>query len=374
MKPARLDQSVFDDLSAASGEDLISIFLPTHKKGRDIAQDKIHLKNQLAEVDDTLANLGWKPRQRAERLARTHGLLDDVEFWEHQEAGLVVYVDDQGGVVSIATARPLAPEAWVMPVFMLRPLAAELNGIELPVLALTKGEVSLFMANQAGVEEVPARLPSYEDVNWFVDREKERQHHPDMVGTDRGRHGHEPSAREHEDLARFLREVNSAFDTPKSDTPLVVLGDTDVVARFADISERPILSPSNSGMRAPFSTTEIMEKTEPLIDDLTARRLEEAEKSAGDRLGVGMAAVAIEDAVPAAVTGRIDRVLVDQSASPIWGRFDEQSLQVDVHPAHEPGDVDLLDRLVVWVRHNGGEILSSESISDGRPFIATFRY
>jgi hypothetical protein len=117
-----------------------------------------------------------------------------------------------------------------------------------------------------------------------------------------------------------------------------------------------------------------MEKTEPLIDDLTAKRLEEAEKWAGDQLGMGMAAVDIEEAVPAAVTGRIDLVLVDQSASPIWGRFDEQSLQVDVHGDHEPGDVDLLDRLVVWARDNGGEILSPESISDGRPFIATFRY
>jgi hypothetical protein len=49
-------------------------------------------------------------------------------------------------------------------------------------------------------------------------------------------------------------------------------------------------------------------------------------------------------------------------------------MEVEIHPNQEPGDVDLLDRLVVWARANGAEIISTESISDGRPFIATFRY
>jgi hypothetical protein len=374
MRATRLDRSVFDDLSAASGEDLVSVFLPTHKTGRDIAQDKIHLKNQLSAIDETLADLGWKPRQRSERLARAHDLLHDLEFWEHQEAGLAVYVDDEGEIVPVATTRPVTAEAWVMPVFMLRPLAAELNGLELPVLALTKGEVSLFRASQGGIEEIPAELPSYDEVNWFVDREKERQQHPDIVGTDRSRHGHEPSEREDEDLARFLREVDSAIETFNNDRPLVVLGDNDVVSRFAQISERPTISPSNSGLRAPFSTEEIIEKTEPLITDLAAKREGEALAAAEDQLGVGMGAVNIEDAVPAAVTGRVDRVLVDRTAPPIWGRLDETSLQVEVHAAHEPGDVDLLDRLVIWARENGAEVVSAEAIGDSRQFIATFRY
>lgn len=374
MRATRLDQSVFDDLASRSGEDLISVFLPTHKRGRDIAQDKIRLKNQLSAADETLADLGWKPRRRLERLSLAHDLLDDLEFWEHQEAGLAVYVDQQGEVVPVAATRPVTAAVWVMPVFMLRPLAAELNGLELPVLALTKAGVSLFKANRMGVEEIPAELPSYDDVNWFVDREKERQQHPNMVGTDRGRHGHEPSDRDDEDLARFLREVNSAIQTFSTETPLVVLGDNDVVARFAHISERPTLRPPNSGMRPPFSTDEIMEKTEPLITDLAAEREEEAEAAAKDQLGLGLAAVDVEDAVPAAVTGRVERVLVDRTAPPIWGRLDEMSMQVEVHATHEPGDIDLLDRLVIWARENGAEIVSTEAMSDSRPFIATFRY
>lgn len=374
MRARRLEQSVFDDLSAESGKDLVSILLPTHKKGRDIAQDRVRLKNQLSAIDDSLADLGWKPRQRSERLASAYDLVEDHEFWEHQEAGLAVYIDDEGNVVPVSTTGSVTTNAWVMPVFMLRPLVAELNGFELPVLALTKAEVSLFRANLTGIEEIPADLHSYDEVNWFVDREKERQQHPDMVGSDRSRHGHEPSAREDEDLARFLRDVDSAISAYKADTPLVVVGDDDMASRFARISERPTLSPSNSGMRAPFSTDEIMEKIEPVITDLAAKREEEAQTAARNQLGMGLAAVEIEDAVPAAVIGRVDRVLVDRTAPPVWGRLDETSLQVQVHQTQEPGDVDLLDRLVIWARENGAEIFSTDAMSDPRLFIATFRY
>jgi hypothetical protein len=205
MRPQRLTESVFDSLAAASGEDLISVFLPTHKKGRDVAQDKIRLKNQLSAIDDTLAGLGWKPRRRSQRLSAAHDLLDDLEFWEHQNGGLAVYIDDAGEVVPVATTRPVHSEPVVMAVFMLRLIAGDLNGFDLPVLALTKGQVSLFKVNETGAEEISAEFPSYDDVNWFVDREKERQQHPDMAGTDRGRHGHDPSDRNDEDLARFLR-------------------------------------------------------------------------------------------------------------------------------------------------------------------------
>lgn len=374
MRATRLNEPVFDDLASTRGSDLISVFLPTHKRSREVAQDRIRLKNQLAEAEETLAGLGWKPRQRSERLAKAHSLLDDLEFWEHQEAGLAVYIDDAGDIVPVATSRPLETTYAVMPVFMLRPLAADLNGFELPVLALTRDEVALFTANEFGVEEIPAELPSYGDVNWFVDREKERQHHPGAVGEDRNRHGHDPAARQGEDLARFLREVDSAIESFDEKTSLIILGDDDLVSRFADVSSRSTLSPPNSGIRAPFSPQEVANMVGDLIADIHLQRSEEARAVSNEQLAIGMGSVEIREAIPAAVGGRVERVLIDRTAPAIWGRLDEMSLEVEVHENQEIGDVDLLDRLVVWARDNGAEILSSETMTDDRPFIATFRF
>jgi hypothetical protein len=374
MRATRVDESVFDELSGTSGADLISVFLPTHKRSREVAQDRIRLKNNLAEVDETLAGLGWKPRQRSDRLANAHDLLDDLEFWEHQESGLAVYVDDEGEVRAIASGRPLSTGTWVMPVFMVRPLAGDLDGLAVPVLALTKDEAALFVADEFGADEIPAELPSYEEVNWFVDREKERQQHPDMVGTQRGRHGHDPSARSDEDLGRFLREVDLAIESIDEETPLVVLGDDDIVGRFANVSRRPTLSSPNSGIRAPFSPTEIAEKVATHVADLGQRRAEEARTTAEEQFAIDMATADIHDAVPAAVGGRVDRVLIDPSAAPVWGRLDDMSMKVELHERQEAGDVDLLDRLVVWARDTGAEILATDSMIEDRPFVATFRY
>lgn len=362
-----------DHLAAVDGGQLISVLLPTHVRSREVDQDRIRLKNQLADADAVLAGLGWKPRQRSERLAQAHGLLDDLEFREHQDSGLAVYIDEEGDVVPVATTRPLKAATWVMPVFMLRPLAAELNGPKLPVLALTRQEASLFIATEFGVDEVPADLPSYEDVNWFVDREKERQQHPDAVGSDRNRHGHEPSLRRQEDLARFLREVDAAIEGYDEET-LIVLGDGALVNRFADVSDRSTVSHPNTGLSGEVSSEDVAGLVDDIIADIGRQRIEEKRARARDSLATDLATVEIGEAIPAAIEGRIDQVLFDPNAPAIWGRFDEGSMQVEMNEDQRVGDVELLDRLVIWARRTGAEIISTEGMADETSFIATFRF
>lgn len=374
MRAKPLDASVFDELASVTGSDLISVLLPTHERGReDVAQDRIRLKNQLATADEILSEMGWKPRQRSERLEKAQALLDDLEFLEHQQAGLAVYIDDEGNALPVSTTRPLETSCLVMPVFMLRPLAAELNRTVLPVLALTKDTVALFVASEFGIEQIPADLPSYQDVNWFVDREKQRQRHPDIAGSDRSRHGHEPSAKRDEDVARFLREIDTAI-ADFGEAPLVVLGDDNLVASFADVSDRQTVSPPHSGISAPFASHEIADRVGELIAEIERRETDVATKTAKEHLGVGMATSDVEDAVPAAVSGRVGLVVIDRKTPPLWGRLDQMSLEVETHSERQPGDVDLLDRLVVWARQNGATIVSTETPIEDRSFIATFRY
>lgn len=374
MRAANLDESVFDDLAGKGGENLISMFMPTHKKGREVTQDRIHLKNQLSAAEETLAELGYKPREREGRLAAAYDLVEDREFWEHQDAGLGVFVDEGGEVVAVSSGKPLDPESFVMPVFYLRPLMADISPVTAPVLALTKDAVALFSVTGSNVTELDVELPTYDEVNWFVDREKERQQHPDRVGTSRNRHGHEPSARADEDLARFLREVDSALKEFETSTPLIVLGDDDHVARFANHSEWATMSPESSGVRAPFTSDEVLEKVSGLLLDLERDRVDLARSSALDELGEGRATTDIEEALPAAVIGRVGGVVMDRNASPVWGRLDEGTHQVEVHESNRHGDVDLLDRLVVWARDTGAEVTSTEDPLEGRPFIAVYRY
>ncbi len=154
----------------------------------------------------------------------------------------------------------------------------------------------------------------------------------------------------------------------------MVLGDDDLVARFSNHSGRATVSPDNSGIPAPFSESRVREMVAGLLAEISQERVEAAIADAADQLGMGMGAVDIDGALAAAISGRVGRLVIHRKADPVWGRLDESTLEVDVHDAQRPGDVDLLDRLVVWSRNNGAEIVSSESEIDDRAFIATFRY
>lgn len=374
MRPERPDEHLFDDLEARSGRDLISIFIPTLQKGRDVAQGRIRLKNQLSGLDETLAELGYKPREREDRLGAARELLDDHEFWEHQDAGLAVFVAEDGKTTPVSSADSFAPWSVVMPVFMLRPLIADMHALSAPVLALTKDAVALFATSGLDVEVLDVELPSYADVNWFVDREPQGQQHPHRVGSEGNRHGHEPSSRADEDIARFLREVNSSLQRFAANTPLIVLGDDDLVSRFAHHAEREIVSPPNSGITAPFDIDDVRRMVRTPLGRLREERVGAARSEAIDHLGLGQGTTDIEEALTAVISGRVGSVVIARDAAPIWGRLDLTTYEVETHGDHQPGDVDLLDRLVVWARDKGASVTATETSIDGRPFIAGYRY
>lgn len=372
MRPLSLGRDLFDELAARDGKNLISIFIPSHVKGRDVDQDRIRLKNQLASVDAELDRLGFKPRERKNRLQRAEELLDDREFWEHQGRGLASYIDDEGQVTSISLSDPVEEFYVVMSVFLMRPLLAELQVPQIPVLALTKGEVGLFVASPSMARQADVDLPeSFDDVNWFVDRERQRQQHPDRTDTGRARHGHDPSGREGEDLSRFLREVDRAL--PGSD-PIVVLGDDDLVSRFEGVTDRRVLSPENSGLRSPFTDTEVHERAGPLVESFAKDRQLQALADAKQQIGTGNATTDISVAMPGAITGRISQLVVDPAADPIWGRVDESTLDVTIHDDRAHADVDLVDRVVVLAMRNGADVTSFTQQPTEYPFVAVTRF
>lgn len=375
MKPLELDTDLFDRLSQRRGKDLISIVIPTHQKGRDVAQDPIRLKNELSNAEGQLEDLGWKPRERSDRLANARALLEDKEFWEHQSAGLGLFVDDESKITPVSIPVDVDPTSHVAQVFHLRHLVPGMGLARVPVLVLTKNAVRLMYGSKFVIEQVEVDLPeSFDDVNWFVDREKERQQHPDRVGTARNRHGHEPSSRENEDRSRFLRAVADALPRDLVSTPLVVLGDDDLVERFGNVVDFETVSPRNSGVSRVEDASAILELAVPAMEMIETARESEALKLAMDRLGVGAASTSIVDALPDAVSGRVSDLVMTRGIEPIWGRLDATEMTVAVNDAPRPGDVDLLDRLVVESRKTGASITTVAESIEGDSFIATHRY
>lgn len=344
-------------------------------RGREISQDRIRLKNELAEIDSRLEEAGVKSRERASQLEGATGLLDDVEFWEHQSEQLALYIDDEGGILPITvTTRSEHLPTVISTVYHLRHVLPDLNPVRLPVLVLTENAVKLYSASETDIDEVDADLPSsLEDVNWFVDRETQRQQHPDRAGSSRNRHGHEASTRADEDTARFLRAVRDAIPDDLLAGPLVVLGDDRLVSEFENISENPISSPENSGVDD-LSANAIHEMARPELERHRAAKNAEDSSAALDQLGVGMATTELTAALGDAVSGRISRVVLFADTKPVWGRFDATTLRAETSDQPGFGDVDLIDRLVAESLATGAEVVLTDAPTGDYDLVAIRRF
>lgn len=375
MRPQAVRDHSFDRLSSVHGEDLISIFIPTHIRGREVRQDPIRLKNELQSADETLQGLGWSLHDRQARLSGAWDLLEDREFWEHQEPGLAVYIGERGLEAVFGMSTSPGAATLVLPVFQMRPLLPDLEPITATVLALTRGWVALFSARDSAFEEMDADLPSsFQDVNWFVDREQQRQHHPARTGAGGNRHGHEPSLRAEEDLNRFLRAVSDAVEKESPAGPLVVLGDDDVVTRFESVHHTPIVRRDKGGLSGVETTAEVEERFSAISQQLAIEREAAWIDEARSAIGTGQAVSLIDEALPAAAAGRVRSVVLHHETVPVWGRVGAGSTEVISHEERTVGDVDLIDRLVVEARSTGADLHAVGADIEGRPFAALLRY
>ncbi len=373
MRPTVPDRSLLERLANTTGEVMISLYVPTHVRGVETQQDPIQLKNQIGEAERWLEEAGWSPRRRTDQLRRARDLLEDQEFWRHQSKGLGVLVDGEGEADSVMLVEPTEPLTVAADVFHLRPLLPSLQVAISPVLVLTEGAVRLYRSSRYEAEKLEADLPeSLQDVNWFVDREKQRQQHPDRAGTARSRHGHEPSAQADEDRRRFLRQVADAL--PEMEGPLVVLGDDNLVARFAQEYEGEVCSPDHSGIGHVDDADEVRRMAAATIADEEQSFRYEALDRVGEALGTGGATSEIAEALAVAVEGRLGEVVFDQHAAPIWGRFDASSLEVTYHANQQLFSTDLLDRLCIHALNTGAKVTAVDTPVNSRPFVALPRF
>lgn len=71
--------------------------------------------------------------------------------------------------------------------------------------------------------------------------------------------------------------------------------------------------------------------------------------------GTGRASDRLEDILPAGYQGRIDSLFIIKDVEQ-WGRFDPDSLKVEIHTQRQPGGADLFDAAAIQTLMHRGEI------------------
>lgn len=369
------------------GEDttpLVSVFLPTHRSGRETAQDPIRLKNLLDTAQQDLEKGGMRPPEASAFLEDAEALIQEGTFWQHQEEGLAVFVSPAG----TRTFRvPIVfPElVTVGDAFHTKPLWPVVTGGNevFYLLALSRNLVRLLWVDRFRVGDVdlPDDIPtSLAEALWFEDPEKQLQHHG-SGRTGQGRvtaafHGQGvPEERGEARLEAFLRAVDQGIGhLIEAQSPLMLAGVEEITGLYRKVSKHGnLLGDSIGGNPDLEDPRQLHEKALPLLAPLLRQAFEE--DAAAFQGAGGLATSDVGEAARAAHAGRVASVTVPVGTQ-IWGRVDKDTHEVEIHDGWEPGDRDLLDATAsaAWLTGARVHAVAPDEVPGPGPLAAVLRY
>lgn len=368
-----------DDLAAwsatSSTSELVSIYLPTHRAGREVTQDPVLFRRLLATAADEIA-------ERA-LLAVADGLVDDREFWAHGTDGLAVLAGADG-TTAIRLSEAPRELVVVSDRHHLKPvLAAARRRVEFDVLALSRHhvrfvEVTGSRAVEVDVPGMPASMP---EALRFDDREPQVQSHSAarvgggrVAATFHGQ-GSTSDARD-ADLDRFLHQVDHAVADHRSATarPLVLAGVDEIVGVYRKVTRcAHVLADHVAGNPDQLRDAELAERARRFVPSVAA----DAERTARDSFLAGATATVdtIEQAVIAAAAGQVASVFVPADRE-YWGRYRAGHHVLEEHETRAAGDHDLADVVATETLRHGGQVfvVPAMDIPRGGTAAATLRY
>jgi len=113
-------RSDLDELVAVNAQPAVSLYLPTHRAGREVRQDPIRLRNLLSRATERLGARWCRP-EIEHLLEPGEGLVGDDVFWRHQLEGLVVFLAPAFSRIH-KLPIPVPEECGVGDHFLVRPL------------------------------------------------------------------------------------------------------------------------------------------------------------------------------------------------------------------------------------------------------------
>ena len=89
-----LETDLLKELASHRNDPCVSIYIPTHVKGREIEQDPIRLKNALSVAETELGQAGLDDSRVGMLLSRARQRIEDRDFWRHQGSGLAIFISN----------------------------------------------------------------------------------------------------------------------------------------------------------------------------------------------------------------------------------------------------------------------------------------
>lgn len=385
-----MDLMTSDDLKALiekRGETCVSIYMPAHRGGQDIPQDKIRFRNLLKEAEDRLLATGHRGDAAREVLAPAEELLlNDSLFWAYQDTGLAIFLSP-GFFRPYRLAMEFQESVILGSRFYIKPLIPLAIGeARFYVLALGQKHLRLFQGTRYGLREMGLEgVPkSMAEALKYDERGKELQFQTrtgERKGGERAGvffvHG-SGGELEKDNLLRYFHQINAGLHESLREKrePLILAGVEYLFPIYRQANTYAYLLdegiPGNPEEQRP---DELHKQAWAIMEPYFMKAQEEAVARHGESTGTGLASNDLKEIVPAAHYGRVQVLFVANGAQQ-WGTFDPDANGIGLHEEAEPGDEDLLDLAAAQTLRNGGSVYAMEPdrVPGGPPAAAVFRY
>ena len=379
-----MDHITIEDLKQLLGhfsDWCVSLYMPTHRAGKDTEQDPIRFKNLLREAEERLLAKNLRRPEVDAILEQPKRLLVDPVFSRHQSDGLALFASS-GGMVSYRMPIRFDELVTVSDRFHLKPLMRYFaHDGHFYILALSQNQVRLLEGTRHTIDEVYLENmpPTMAEAMQFERFEKHLNRYTGASGESAGvYHGFNPTDVEKDQIVRWFRKVDEELMgfLAGEQSPLVLAGVEYYFSLYKSASAYPhILERGVPGNPDQLKPEELHAGAWPLVEPVFTQEKEDDLARYHQLSATERTATEVEQIVHAAYNGRVDTIFVPVGVQ-VWGRAGTGTGEVIVHVDHESGDEDLLDLAAVQTLTNRGHVyvVPQEEMPEQVPAAAILRY
>lgn len=342
----------------------VSIYMPTHRVGREQQQDPLRFKNLLAEAEVRLLANGLRRSKVQKLMQPVEELLWDNDFWQHQSDGLAIFLSNDFWA---KYRLPLEFEELlqISKNFHIKPLVPLLNRVgKFYILTLSLHSIRLFRGTRDTIHEITLNFPA------SMNDAEQSKNLP----------GHNIGDEEKKDILHFFQLVNDGLGDLLEDKniPMVLAGVDYLLpiyreaCTYDNILEDGIIgSPDRENLKVLHEHA--CEITQPIFEENRKKASEKFEQLNGQQNT--LATSDISAAVKAAKFGQVETLFVPLNEQK-WGHYDAESNEVILESEAGPENEDLLDLAAIETILNSGQVFAMprEQLPGSGDLAAILRY
>jgi hypothetical protein len=365
----------------------VSIYMPTVQLGSETQQNSVRFKNLIRQAEAELEKYELHSPDSGGMLQPAIDL-DKDEFWQHQNAGLALFVSE-GFFRFYRVPIEMTELVIVSDRFHLKPLIPLLSGDDrFYILTLGQRDIRLLEANRYGITrevEIEGLPKDMDEALQYDETAKDQQRRQEggagRAGLQGGGSYHGQGAdRENvkEDLLQYFHLVDKALHDFFRDrrAPLVLAGVSYLLPIYQEANTYNFIVEEGIQHNTKEKTVEELHaEAWAIVEPQFTAEQRKAIDYYHESMGNGKGSNDLNEVIQGAFYGRVEQLFVPVGVQK-WGHFDPDSMELEIHSDAQPGDEDLLNAAAIQTIFHGGTVyaVEPEEVPDDTPVAAVFRY